>query len=135
MAVRLVVAFLFLIAAIVVLGGDVAEDGVCTKDEPGCETVETDSSAGKSVGYREHLGVTVKAHFAMACFWGVEATFGCQPGVVRVRAGFMGGEKEGPTYKDLGDHTETVEVEYDPYKTKFSSLLEVFWKYHDYTAA
>lgn len=39
------VAFLFLIAAIVVLGGDVAEDGVCTKDEPGCETVETDSSA------------------------------------------------------------------------------------------
>lgn len=37
----------------------------------------------------------------MACFWSVEATFGCQPGVVRVRAGYMGGDKEEPTYNDL----------------------------------
>lgn len=33
------------------------------------------------------------------------------------------------------DYTETVDVEYDPLKTKYEKLLDVFWKYHDPTAA
>ena len=32
-----------------------------------------------------------------------------------------------------GDHTETLQVEYDPKVTNYSNLLKVFWEGHDYT--
>jgi peptide-methionine (S)-S-oxide reductase len=38
-----------------------------------------------------------------------------------------------PTYRSLGDHTETTEVEYDPTQTNYSKLLDMFWKNHDST--
>lgn len=52
------------------------------------------------------------------------------PGVVRTRVGYAGGTKRNPTYRDLGDHTETVQIDYDPEKISFDELLEVFWKEH-----
>ncbi|XP_070544406.1 peptide methionine sulfoxide reductase-like [Ptychodera flava] len=81
--------------------------------------------------YKEPDVKTVKATFAMGCFWGVESVFGGTPGVIRVKCGYIGGEKKNPTYRDLGDHTEAVELEYDPEKTDFSKLLQVFWENHD----
>lgn len=33
-----------------------------------------------------------------------------------------------------GDHTETVDVDYDPQETDFSALLKIFWKNHDPTS-
>lgn len=33
------------------------------------------------------------------------------------------------------DYTETVDIEWDPLKTKFEKLLDIFWQYHDPTAA
>lgn len=74
-----------------------------------------------------------KAAFGMGCFWGPEALFGAQEGVVRTRVGYAGGEKEDPSYHDLGDHTETVLVEFDPDKISYEKLLELFWENHDYT--
>lgn len=38
-----------------------------------------------------------------------------------------------PTYRSLGDHTETTEVVYDPSCTNYSKMLEMFWKNHDST--
>jgi len=38
-----------------------------------------------------------------------------------------------PTYRSLGDHTETVEVEYDTESTSYSDLLDLFWNNHDPT--
>ena len=32
-----------------------------------------------------------------------------------------------------GDHTETVEIQYDPTKTSYSEMLKMFWANHDPT--
>jgi len=47
--------------------------------------------------------------------------------------GYAGGSSENPTYHRLGNHTETVDVEYDPEVTSYSKMLELFWKNHDPT--
>lgn len=47
--------------------------------------------------------------------------------------GFTGGKKKAPTYHSLGDHTETVEIIYDPKVTSYSKMLELFWENHDPT--
>lgn len=39
-----------------------------------------------------------------------------------------------PSYYNLGDHTETTEVVYDPSQTSYARMLEMFWKNHDSTA-
>lgn len=54
--------------------------------------------------------------------------------MIRTRVGFSGGTKLNPTYRSLGDHTETTEVVYNPQITNYSKLLEMFWKNHDSTA-
>jgi len=51
--------------------------------------------------------------------------------VVRTRVGYAGGQKQNPTYYNLGDHTETVEVDYDPGQTSYERLLAVFWATHN----
>ena len=33
-----------------------------------------------------------------------------------------------------GDHTETLQLEYDPQQTDFAALLHLFWHNHDPTA-
>ena len=70
------------------------------------------------------------ATFAMGCFWGVEARFGVIPGVIRTSIGYAGGTTENPTYHAIGDHIETVQVEYDPRVISYEALLELFWEGH-----
>ena len=65
----------------------------------------------------------------------LQAQFGCAPGIVRTRVGFAGGTKESPTYRSLGDHTETVELEGDPAVTSYKNLLDIFWNNHDPTTS
>ncbi len=74
---------------------------------------------------------TKTATFSMGCFWGPDALFGSKDGVVRTRVGYAGGSKEDPTYRNLGDHTETVQIDYDPEKITYTNLLDIFWKNHD----
>ncbi len=38
---------------------------------------------------------------------------------------------ENPSYRRLGDHIESVEVEYDPAVMSYEKLLDVFWASHD----
>ncbi len=79
---------------------------------------------------------TERATFAMSCFWGPEAIFGCTPGVVRTRVGYAGlGTVANPSYKNIFDYTETVDVEFDPLLTNFDKMIEIFWKNHDPTVA
>lgn len=47
--------------------------------------------------------------------------------------GYLGGSKKKPTYHDLGDHTETIQMEFDPAQVSYSQLLEVFWRSHSPT--
>ncbi len=71
------------------------------------------------------------ATFSMGCFWGPDALFGAQPGVVRTSVGYAGGKKENPTYQSLGDHTETVQIVYDEDDISYKELLDIFWSGHD----
>lgn len=54
-------------------------------------------------------------------------------GVIRTRVGYAGGESSDPTYHDLGGHTETVQVDFDPAKISYRELVEVFFADHDST--
>lgn len=74
------------------------------------------------------------AAFGMGCFWGPEAFFGAEESVVRTRVGYAGGAKENPTYRDIGDHTETILIEFDLEKISYPELLELFWSNHHYRA-
>ena len=80
---------------------------------------------------------TEKATFGAGCFWGVEAAFRSIPGVLSTRVGYAGGQTEKPSYRDVcSDHTghaEVVEVVFDPTKTSYADLLNVFWENHDPT--
>lgn len=60
----------------------------------------------------------------------MEARFGVLKGVIRTRVGYSGGTKQQPTYQSLGDHTETVQVDFDPTIISYQELLEVFWASH-----
>lgn len=51
--------------------------------------------------------------------------------MVRTRVGYAGGTTPHPTYHDLGDHTETIQIDFDPAKLSYAKLLEVFWSAHD----
>ncbi|MGB5616246.1 MAG: peptide-methionine (S)-S-oxide reductase, partial [Desulfobacterales bacterium] len=45
--------------------------------------------------------------------------------------GYAGGTKEAPTYHSLGDHTETIQIDYDPSQVSYNDLLDIFWQNHD----
>jgi len=55
------------------------------------------------------------------------------PGVIRTRVGYTGGTTKDPTYYSLGDHTETVEIDFDPTQVSYETLVEEFFKAHDAT--
>nr|WP_245800632.1 peptide-methionine (S)-S-oxide reductase [Natrinema saccharevitans] len=74
---------------------------------------------------------TKTATFGLGCFWGPDAAFGAVDGVVRTRVGYAGGTKSDPSYEVLGDHTEVVQVEYDPEQLSFIDLLERAFSEHD----
>ena len=79
------------------------------------------------------LRMTELATFSMGCFWGPDEFFSKVPGVVRTTVGYSGGVKANPTYHDLGDHTETTEIEFDPAIVSYEQLLRHFWDQHDAT--
>src|SRR6056297_3459148 len=71
------------------------------------------------------------ATFAMGCFWGPDVVFGGVEGVWKTRVGYAGGDKENPTYHNLGGHTETIQIGYDPTAISYKELLEIFFENHN----
>lgn len=55
-------------------------------------------------------------------------------GVIRTQVGYAGGTKKNPTYYNLGDHSETIEIEFDPQKVTYRQLIDIFWESHEPTA-
>jgi Peptide methionine sulfoxide reductase len=61
---------------------------------------------------------------ALGCFWGPDAIFGGVDGIVKTRVGYAGGDMDNPQYHDLGTHTETIQLEYDPAQWDFSDVIK-----------
>ncbi|PSQ41861.1 peptide methionine sulfoxide reductase [Halobacteriales archaeon SW_7_68_16] len=78
---------------------------------------------------------TETATVALGCFWGPDARFGAIDGVVRTRVGYAGGTDDDPTYDAIGDHTEALQVTYDPDRCSFVDLVAVAVDEHDPTGA
>ena len=80
---------------------------------------------------------TAKATFAAGCFWCAEEAMDKVPGVISTTSGYTGGTRTNPTYEQVSsggtNHTEAVEVIYDPKKVSYETLLAAFWKNHDPT--
>lgn len=80
-----------------------------------------------------------KATFAGGCFWCMVAPFENNEGVVSIVSGYAGGETPNPSYemvaRGLTDHVEAVQVTYDPAKTDYKELLEIYWRQIDPTDA
>ena len=45
--------------------------------------------------------------------------------------GYAGGEMPDPTYRRLGGHTETIQIEFDPTRIRYEELLAIFWQSHN----
>lgn len=52
-------------------------------------------------------------------------------GVWRTRVGYAGGSSSDPTYRRMGDHTECIQLEYDPRTIAYEELVDAFFGMHD----
>ncbi|MFN3940103.1 MAG: peptide-methionine (S)-S-oxide reductase MsrA [Chitinophagales bacterium] len=77
------------------------------------------------------------ATFAGGCFWCTEAIFEEVIGVESVVSGYAGGKRENPTYEQVSGggtgHAESVQITFDPSKTDYLTLLDIFMQTHDPT--
>ena len=75
--------------------------------------------------------------FGGGCFWCTEAIFLRIKGVKNVVPGYIGGDLENPTYKDicsgLTGHAEVVKITYDSTQISLKDLLQIFFMTHDPT--
>ena len=53
--------------------------------------------------------------------------------MVSTRVGYAGGTQKNPTYSDLGDYSEAVQIDYDPTRISYKDLLDIFWDSHSAT--
>ena len=51
--------------------------------------------------------------------------------MIRTRVGYSGGEKKNPTYRRIGDHSETIQIDFDPNRISYEELLDIFWQGHN----
>ena len=76
-----------------------------------------------------------KAIFACGCFWGAHHQFELAKGVIRSEVGYIGGDKENPTYQEVKAHTtghaEATLVEFDAEETTYTDLCKLFFEIHD----
>jgi len=81
----------------------------------------------------------VKATLAGGCFWGVEELLRKLPGVINTEVGYTGGTLASPRYEDVKGgrtgHAESIEVEFDPSKITYDTILDHFFSLHDPTTA
>lgn len=78
-----------------------------------------------------------KATLAGGCFWCMVHPFENLDGVLLVKSGYTGGHMKNPSYKDVisgkTGHVEAVQIIFDPSKTTYSEILDLFWRQIDPT--
>jgi peptide-methionine (S)-S-oxide reductase len=77
------------------------------------------------------------AVFAMGCFWGAERLFWQADGVYTTAVGYAGGYTPNPLYEEVCSgstgHAEVVLAAFDPQRTSYERMLQIFWEGHDPT--
>lgn len=78
-----------------------------------------------------------EAIVAGGCFWCTEAVFNDVIGVSGVESGYIGGDVENPTYKQVCSgstgHAEGVRITYDPAAVTLPEIYDMFLGTHDPT--
>ena len=74
-----------------------------------------------------------RAILAGGCFWGMQDLIRKQAGVVATRVGYSGGDVPNATYRNHGNHAESIEITFDPTVLSYRTLLEFFFQIHDPT--
>ena len=78
-----------------------------------------------------------KAIVGAGCFWEVQHLFDNIKGVVSTKVGYIGGNTQNPTYKEVcrGDtnHIEAVEIIFDESLISYEEILDIFFKNHNPT--
>ncbi len=77
------------------------------------------------------------ATLAGGCFWCIEAVYKEVEGVIEAIPGYCGGTTNNPTYEEVSTgrtgHAESVQVTFDPARTSYREILEIFFSVHDPT--
>ena len=78
-----------------------------------------------------------RATFGAGCFWSVEKLFKATEGVYLTSVGYMGGDTDNPTYKEVctgtTNHVEVVDLYFNSEKVSYFILLNLFWANHNPT--
>ena len=78
-----------------------------------------------------------RATFGAGCFWSVEKLFKETEGVYLTSVGYMGGNTDMPTYKEVctgtTNHAEVVDLYFNAEKVSYTTLLNLFWANHNPT--
>jgi peptide methionine sulfoxide reductase msrA/msrB len=78
-----------------------------------------------------------RATFGAGCFWSVEKLFRATEGVYLTSVGYMGGDTDNPTYKEVctgtTNHVEVVDLYFNAEKVSYFILLNLFWANHNPT--
>ncbi|KPF93383.1 peptide methionine sulfoxide reductase [Novosphingobium sp. AAP83] len=77
------------------------------------------------------------AIIAGGCFWCTEAVFRDVIGVSNVESGYIGGQVDNPTYKQIctgnTGHAEAIRVTFDPTTVSYGDILDIHFATHDPT--
>lgn len=80
---------------------------------------------------------TDTAVFASGCFWGTEYFLQQMSGVIDTKPGYIGGDVENPTYKEVctgtTGHAEAVQVIFNPDSVTYEELAKIYFETHDPT--
>lgn len=80
---------------------------------------------------KESTNSVQRATFAGGCFWCMEPPYDQLAGVMKTIPGYAGGKTKNPTYEEVCSgstgHLEVMQIIFDPTKTSYEELLEVFW--------
>jgi len=72
------------------------------------------------------------------CFWCTDAAIRLLDGIHEVKVGYMGGHVPHPSYEQVcakkTGHAEVARITYDPERTSYEDILDIFWQVHDPTS-
>lgn len=77
------------------------------------------------------------ATLAGGCFWCIESAFNSVKGIITATSGYMGGDIERATYKEVctgnTGHAEVVQLQFDSQVISYREILEIFFSLHNPT--